>query len=92
MGAGIPGGIAPNGGGGGINAGDYPSTGFPGASVPPTGGGGGGGGGSVVNITVNGALNALDTARTITDLLNEASGNTTSDIIGNWYKSRVLAG
>lgn len=43
------------------------------------------------NITVNGAVDALGTARVIIDTLNEASGNTTSEVIGNWYKSQILA-
>jgi len=90
MGGGAPGGIAPNGGGGGINAGDY-------APYIPPGTSAGGGGSqfmqpSSISITVNGAVDPIGAARAITDVLNEASGNTTSDIIGAWYKSKQLAG
>jgi hypothetical protein len=44
------------------------------------------------NITVNGAVDALGTARVIIDVLNDASNSTTSEVIGNWYKSKSLAG
>jgi hypothetical protein len=45
------------------NAGNYASTGFPGAEAGAT---------SIVNVTVNGALNAEGTARTIVDVLNSS--------------------
>lgn len=57
--------------------------------IPPTGNGTN----TVTNnITVNGAVDALGTARVIIDVLNEASNSTTSEVIGNWYKSKSLAG
>ena len=55
--------------------------------IPPTGNGTN----TVTNnITVNGAVDALGTARVIIDVLNEASNSTTSEVIGNWYKSKRL--
>lgn len=45
------------------NAGNYASSGFPGAEAGAT---------SIVNVTVNGALNAEGTARTIVDVLNSS--------------------
>ena len=45
------------------NAGNYASSGFPGAETGAT---------SIVNVTVNGALNAEGTARTIVDVLNSS--------------------
>ena len=55
--------------GGSTNAGNYPSSGFPGADIPyaPTGGGGG----TTVNVTVQGTVIAEnDLAQTIVDLAN----------------------
>jgi hypothetical protein len=40
-------------------------------------GGMGGGGGSVINLTVNGAIDAEGTARTIIDVLNRSSSRGT---------------
>jgi hypothetical protein len=80
-GVGIPSGGGGGGGGGGVatasqsaaeaaamlasnpNAGNYASSGFPGAETGAT---------SIVNVTVNGALNAEGTARTIVDVLNSS--------------------
>jgi hypothetical protein len=58
--------------GGSTNAGNYPSSGFPGADIPyaPTGGGGG----TTVNVTVQGSVIAEnDLAQTINTLLNDSS-------------------
>ena len=58
--------------GGSTNAGNYPSSGFPGADIPyaPTGGGGG----TTVNVTVQGSVIAEnDLAQTINELLNDSS-------------------
>jgi hypothetical protein len=58
--------------GGSTNAGNYPSSGFPGADIPyaPTGGGGG----TTVNVTVQGTVIAEnDLAQTINTLLNDSS-------------------
>jgi hypothetical protein len=58
--------------GGSTNAGNYPSSGFPGADIPyaPTGGGGG----TTFNVTVQGSVIAEnDLAQTINGLLNDSS-------------------
>ena len=83
----------PSGGkGGSSSAGAYLSSGFPGADIPPNPNAGTTGTTVTNNITVNGAVDALGTARVLIDVLNEAANSTTSEVIGNWYKSKSLAG
>ena len=89
----IVGGQMPSGGkGGSSSAGAYLSSGFPGADIPPNPNAGTTGTTVTNNITVNGAVDALGTARVLIDVLNEAANSTTSEVIGNWYKSKSLAG